>query len=1030
MKFLTEKRFSFVSAGLDRDTFGVVHFTGTEALSSLYEFNITLVTDDPNLDLDTILRQPATFTIHRPNDQRVDFNGILSQFEQLHAFNDCIFYRAQLRPRLWWLTLTHHNQVCLNLPVVPSPQGAAQASLIGQVLMDGGLTPLDFAFRTQKNYPAQEYVCQYDESHYAFMARWLEREGLYYFFEQTATEEKVVITDSLISHVDLPQEGKLIYAPPSGLDEQHHDEVIKTLICRQKTLPQKVLLRDHNYQRPTLEITGMATVDPQGRGESYVYGDYFPTPEEGNRLAAIYAESLLCRKREFFGESTVPFIMPGYTFSLEKHYRRDFNRKYLVCEVHHEGNQTGYLVSGLQGALADAEQTVSYRNTFTAIPAETQFRAERITAKPRISGTLHAMVDAEGSGEYAELDDQGRYKVRLPFDINDQHGAGKASCYLRMAQPYAGPKRGMHFPLPKGTEVLLTFIGGDPDRPVIASAVPNPETPSPSTARNQTESVIQTGGDNKIRIEDMKGKERIILQSPTADSWVRIGAPNDPPPPLPGVTIPRLPIRKPDHGLRLHTTQDLWLEALERYGEYRSGYNEKAPTGKMDGAPKTGTLLKNFDSAYKPTGMRGRHSQQEQTWNTVLAQAHIQVSSLDTVKTQEGNIYDFGGYWQFNLGNSYVENHSDQCAELNIRHTLPWPSLNGWTIGTTIGRTFLSLVTGTVAVVVAKSKSPLKVGLFLGAMGIAHVVFAILQRTNAVFAPVTYDGAGGIDDLIEGSDKFASMAAKEEFIQGKNLKLRADRAAVTKTIEEEYGGEYSYSKHDSISITIGNTEEHNRGDSYTYTYGGRHEEFKYNGEGILVGWSADSLRSVTAGFINEVEVKFDPVSGCPIHCEGSGLNIGWNITLPSLPMVNLAFDGSTGNIKMHAAVGGNIDLDFGGGDDIKLKMTENGLKLKSELEAAQLKAKIETYSKPYVDTQIKSVSGQLSDLRFDTGTMAVNLCNQIAKIESEFQNQITEIKCQAASIKQIQNVQIVMQNVSLKNVKLELTQYAGIAMKA
>lgn len=669
MKFLTEKRFSFVSAGLDRETFGVVHFSGTEALSSLYEFNITLITDKPDLDLDTVLRQPANFTIHRPNDQQVEFNGILSQFEQLHAFNDCIFYRAQLRPRLWWLTLTHHNQVCLNLPVVPSPQGAAKSSLVGRILIDGGLTPLDFAFRTQKPYPPQEYVCQYDESHYAFISRWLEREGLYYFFEQTVAGEQMVITDSLVSHVDLPQEGTLIYAPPSGLDGQHHDEVVKSLICRQKILPQKVLLRDYNYERPTLEVTGTAAVDPQGRGESYVYGDYFPTPEEGNRLAAIYAESLLCRKREFFGESTVPFMMPGYTFSLDKHYRHDFNHKYLVCEVQHEGNQTGYLVSGLQGALADMERTVSYRNTFVAIPAEVQFRAERMTAKPRISGTLHATVDAEGSGEYAELDDQGRYKVRLPFDINNEHGAGKASCFLRMAQPYAGPKRGMHFPLPKGTEVLLTYIGGDPDRPVIAAAVPNPETPSPSTARNQTESVIQTGGDNKIRIEDKKGSERIIMQSPTANSWMRIGAPNDP-----QTTIDE----SAGDGIRIHSENDLWLEAYQRYGEYRCGKNNDAPHKTTGNIPLTGDLVDHFNEDYVPTNILNRHTDQVEDWKTVvLPKSHVHVSSLDTVKTQEGNIYDFGGYWTYNLGNSYTETNIEQQAKLNVKEDYDLLNIGG-----------------------------------------------------------------------------------------------------------------------------------------------------------------------------------------------------------------------------------------------------------------------------------------------------------------------------------------------------------------
>jgi|GEM_PF-1309359 len=574
MEFLTEKRFSFVSAGAEDDAFGVVYFSGREALSFLYEFDITLVAKDAALNLGAVLQQPATFTIHRPQDEKVEFNGILAHFEQLHEFNGFVFYRAQLRPRLWWLTLTQHNQVCLNLPVVPAARGAQQPSLVGQTLKDGGLTTLDYEFRTEKSYAPHEYVCQYGETHYNFVTRWLEREGIYYFFEQTAMGEQLVMTDSMLSHIDLPQEGNLVYAPPSGLDAQHRDEVIKVLTCRQKMLPKRVLLRDHNYERPSLDVSGSATVDPQGRGEAYIYGESFASPEEGDRLAKLRAEELLCRKVEFFGESTVPFMMPGYTFILQNHYRADFNQRYLVTEVHHQGNQTGYLISGLQGGLSGQENAISYRNSFTAIPATTQFRPERLAQKPRISGILHATIDAEGSGEYAELDEQGRYKVRLPFDINSAHQDGKASCFLRMAQPYAGPKRGMHFPLPKGTEVLLTFIDGDPDRPVIAAAVPNPETPSPSTGRNQTESVIQTGSNNRMRFEDKQGSERIIMQSPTSNSWMRIGAPNDPP----ALDIAdNLAVSNEGNGVRIYTEGGYSLYAGDR-GQEEFGNQPSAET--------------------------------------------------------------------------------------------------------------------------------------------------------------------------------------------------------------------------------------------------------------------------------------------------------------------------------------------------------------------------------------------------------------------------------------------------------------------
>ena len=218
-------------------------------------------------------------------------------------------------------------------------------------------------------------------------------------------------------------------------------------------------------------------------------------------------------------------MMPGYTFTLKDHYRGSFNQTYLVTRVGHEGNQTGYLLAGI--TMGHEDRGVYYRNSFSSIVSTVQFRPEQKAAMPRISGTLTAKIDAAGSGQYAELDTQGSYTVIVPFDTSGRKD-GKASAPVRMAQPYAGSDHGMHFPLHKGTEVLLTFIDGDPDRPIIQSAVPNPETQSPVKVNNQTMSAITTAGGNKIHIEDKAGSERILLHSPKQRSFIRIGAPNDP----------------------------------------------------------------------------------------------------------------------------------------------------------------------------------------------------------------------------------------------------------------------------------------------------------------------------------------------------------------------------------------------------------------------------------------------------------------------------------------------------------------------
>jgi type VI secretion system secreted protein VgrG len=167
------------------------------------------------------------------------------------------------------------------------------------------------------------------------------------------------------------------------------------------------------------------------------------------------------------------------------------------------------------------EPSSSYHNEFLAIPASVTFRPPRSTPRPVVPGTLNAKIDASGSGQYAELDDQGRYKVKIPFDRSDLQD-GNASRFMRMAQPYAGENMGMHFPLHKGTEVVLTHINGDPDRPLIAAAVPNPQTASTVAGGNQSQSVIRTGGGNAISLEDTAGAEGFNVNA-TKDASTTVG---------------------------------------------------------------------------------------------------------------------------------------------------------------------------------------------------------------------------------------------------------------------------------------------------------------------------------------------------------------------------------------------------------------------------------------------------------------------------------------------------------------------------
>jgi len=511
--YQAQKEYSFVSGAYPADTFLVARFTGTEGISRLYEFDITLASEDPEIDSRAMLQNPATFTI-TAGDAEIPVHGMLAGFEQLQEIDETVFYRAKLVPRLWQTSLYHENQLFLDKSV---------PDIIEEILNQAGLTSNDYDLRLTGTYDPWEYICQFRETDFNFISRWMEREGIYYYFEQADGIDKVIITDSSTSHEDVSGETAIPYLPPSGQVPAEED-CVHVFTCRQQVLPAKVMLKDYNYRRPTLDLKGEADVDADGgRGTVYIYGEHFKTPEAGNALAAIRAGEFLCREQLFYGESTAANLCPGFLFELTDHYRDSYNQRYLVTELTHEGKTARFLFEGERSPQAAEAGGMGYTNRFTLIPADVQFRPERLSTKPRFYGSMNATVDSAGDGQYAEIDDEGRYKVILPFDQSGNTG-GKASRWIRMAQPYAGANYGMHFPLHKGTEVLLTFVDGDPDRPIIAGSVPNPDTMSPVTGGNQTQSIIRTGGDNQIRLEDADGGQLIRMDSPTSNSHFRIGA--------------------------------------------------------------------------------------------------------------------------------------------------------------------------------------------------------------------------------------------------------------------------------------------------------------------------------------------------------------------------------------------------------------------------------------------------------------------------------------------------------------------------
>ncbi len=534
-----KKRFDFKIQGGSNYSFEVVKFIGEEAISSYYWLEIDLVSLKKDVNIASLLEAPATFTIFRKDNNR-KFYGVIDRFVQLREYNQYAYFRATLVPKLRWLGYYLCSQIFLD----KTPE-----EFLTDILKQAGLTNSDYDFKLIKSSPANseylpqtkhDYICQYNETHLNFFHRWLESLGMYYFFEQddSTKAEKLIITDTNTIHIKIPELSQIPYSQEGTLS----GDVVTTFFCSQAKIPTSLHLRNYYYDSNNIDkpIDVENPVDNvDGLGEIYSYGENFTSQRQANYLATIQKERIKCRERIFTGQSNCSCLRAGYLMELDQHYRNDFNDSYLITRIYHEGSQTSYLSSGLSIEITDQEKKNYYQNEFQAIEGSVQLRAECQTQKPKIYGMLNGKIDAEGSGEYAELDGEGRYKVVLPFDVNktdtndyfdieNNRAKGKRSAWIRMMQPYGGPGRnthsvGMHFPLRKGTEVLLSFIEGDIDRPVIAGVVPNKNCPSVVKEENERLLQLISSGGNTLVFRDDENKEAILLSSPKNNSFILLG---------------------------------------------------------------------------------------------------------------------------------------------------------------------------------------------------------------------------------------------------------------------------------------------------------------------------------------------------------------------------------------------------------------------------------------------------------------------------------------------------------------------------
>lgn len=480
---------------VDEDIFGVISFEGEEEISGLFEYKIVLASGDPRIDTSKILNKSAVLTIIRPDQSTREIHGIISQIEQFGQSKDHVFYKVVLVPRLWKSCLTFQNEVYQNIEI---------KDLIKEILEKNELKGSDYKIDLKNKYPKNEFVVQYRETDFNFLNRRLEHFGIYYYFDQSGDKEVVCFTDD---NSKLPDTG---YSEGIGYNENQEplgdSESILDISSSERVVTGKVMLKDYNYLFPEKQLMAESRIVSDLPGTYYDYGDNFENEKEAEFLAKIRNQEFLAASVIFNGKTDSRVFRAGYRFKLDKHYRDDWNKEYIITKLSLAGSQRGQFV--VPQKLQAVESVFECR--FKAIPFEIDFRPERKTPIPKISGIMSAKLESGTGDEYAYLDDHGRYKAKMLFDLSDKSN-GEASLPIRLTQSYSGSGYGIHFPNHKGTELLWACVDGNVDRPIGLGTVPNPSQASPVAAKNKSHNIIRTASGNEILIDDKSNETQIAL---------------------------------------------------------------------------------------------------------------------------------------------------------------------------------------------------------------------------------------------------------------------------------------------------------------------------------------------------------------------------------------------------------------------------------------------------------------------------------------------------------------------------------------
>jgi type VI secretion system secreted protein VgrG len=502
MAFKQENRFIKIKTPLGDDTLLLQSFAGTEAVSRPFSFQAEVLSEKADITFNDIVGKNVTIHIRLADDTDRYLNGYVGRFTQALKDSKVSHYRMEIVPWLWMLTRKFDCRIF---------QKMTAPDVIAKVFKTGGFK--DFKSSVTGTFDTLEYCVQYRESDFNFVSRLMQQFGIYYYFEHQDGKHTLVMANSPSVHQPCPGQAHADFNPVSGGLEDA--DVVSAWEASQELKTGKYTVNDYNFKTPNSDLKAdESTVfsNENQRFEMYDYPGLYLTKAQGQTTAKVRMQTEEAEHKVMRGSSVCRAFAPGYKFDLREHFRSDMNATYLLTEVQHEASV------GDSYTYAGDQKGEKYFNKFSCIPAEVPFRPARTAPKPYVHGPQTAVVVGP-KGEEIYSDEYGRVVVQFFWDRlgnNDE----KSTCWLRTSQPWAGKNWGSMWIPRIGQEVVVSFLEGDPDQPIITGRVYNADQTVPyKLPDSQTVSTFMSnsskggGGYNELRFEDKKGSEQVYIQA-------------------------------------------------------------------------------------------------------------------------------------------------------------------------------------------------------------------------------------------------------------------------------------------------------------------------------------------------------------------------------------------------------------------------------------------------------------------------------------------------------------------------------------